>query len=215
VIFGLPYFDEKLEYGLLWVACMFLSVLVHEFGHITMGRIFGRPGSVLLYSFGGLAIGDYELPRRSQRIAVSLAGPGAGLLLYGLIVAVERVALPQLGAGVLGGNPIIGIGVYMLLWMNLIWNVLNLIPIWPLDGGHVSREVFSAVSPGNGFRLALQFSMLLAAAGAIYSLVVWSERAGRLPYPPISAGFAALLLGLMAVENYQMLQHTRRNRWDY
>ena len=43
---------------LVWVACVFVSILLHEFGHVLMGRLFGSRGQyIVLYSFGGLAIG--------------------------------------------------------------------------------------------------------------------------------------------------------------
>lgn len=217
LIFGLSFVGNETGLVLLWVGCMFLSILVHEFGHITMGRIFGRSGRVLLYSFGGIAVGDYELPRRGQRIAVSLAGPAAGLLLYGLVVAVQRLVLPQIGVAAFAQNPtmtkLLVEGLAMLWMMNLVWSLLNLVPILPLDGGHVSQEVFSAMSPGNGLRMALQFSMLLAGVGAVYSVMCHFRR--ELPYPPINPIFTAIILGLMAVENYQMLRQIGRNRWDY
>lgn len=220
VFFGWYYYQREGEIGFLflWVGCMFFSILLHEFGHISMARAFGRPGRIVLYSFGGLAIGDYELRQRGQRIAVAAAGPGIGLLFYALVLAVQVFVFPQMPLAWFAQNPtmlrVIVVGIEMLVFMNLVWNLLNLIPIWPLDGGHISQEVFSLVWPRDGLRLALMFSILLAIGGAVYSLMVEFKFRDGLPYPPIHPGFAALLLGLLAFDNYQMLQQARRNPWD-
>src|SRR5262245_20151706 len=47
------------EFDLLviFVMCVFLSILLHEFGHIWMGRLFGSNGYIVLQSLFGLAIG--------------------------------------------------------------------------------------------------------------------------------------------------------------
>src|SRR5262245_27543700 len=66
--YGFPYL-------LLWLVCVFVSILVHELGHAFMGRVFGRESHIVLYTFGGLAIGAAGLHSRWQRIAVSFAGP--------------------------------------------------------------------------------------------------------------------------------------------
>ncbi len=77
-------------YLLLWVGCVFVSILLHEFGHVLMGRLFGAEGYIVLYSMGGMAIGSNVQSRRWQRILVLLAGPGIQLLLYAAI----RYSLP-------------------------------------------------------------------------------------------------------------------------
>src|SRR5215468_11609191 len=61
---------------LAWVVIVFVSILVHELGHVLMGRYFGSSGHIILMGLGGLAVGSSDLPLRRQRIAVYLAGPG-------------------------------------------------------------------------------------------------------------------------------------------
>src|SRR5690242_20582776 len=70
------------SYLLVWVGCMLVSILIHELGHALTALSFGERSHIVLYSFGGLAIGDFQRVRRWQRIVIYLAGPGAGLLLY-------------------------------------------------------------------------------------------------------------------------------------
>jgi stage IV sporulation protein FB len=196
-IFGWNFLNLGFGYLALWIGCMFLSILVHEFGHVIMGRICYRPGHIILYSFGGLAVGDYQVRHRWQRIAISFAGPAAGFLLYGLILLARNYALPQFGVQVLVQNPAILVAISMLLWMNLVWNVLNLIPIFPLDGGQISREVFSGMFPDNGLRLSLGLSLVLAGLGAVYSILVINRK--ELPYPSIDPQMAAIMLGFLAI----------------
>ena len=60
----------------LWVACAFFSILLHEFGHVWMGRAFGSHGHIVLHGMGGLAIGSAEVPYRWQ--SHSRLGGGTG-----------------------------------------------------------------------------------------------------------------------------------------
>src|SRR5262249_18087715 len=69
----------------LWVACVFVWILLHEMGHVVMGRLFGSEGHIVLLAFGGLAIGSANLRERWQRIAVSAAGPAIQLVLWGIL----------------------------------------------------------------------------------------------------------------------------------
>src|SRR3954451_7375602 len=60
---------SKLGFGyvVLWVGCVFVSILLHELGHVLVGRLFGSEGHIVLYSLGGLAVGSNRLPSRWQR----------------------------------------------------------------------------------------------------------------------------------------------------
>ena len=58
-VFGWGTLQAGFGFLLLWILCFFISILVHELGHILMGMIFGRRGHIVLYGFGGLAISNY------------------------------------------------------------------------------------------------------------------------------------------------------------
>ena len=205
----------------LWVACVFLSILAHEFGHITMGKLCGRRGNIILYFLGGLAVGDYQLPQRWLRVAISLAGPAAGFLLYGLVVLADHHLFPLIPLQFWRQNPtLLQIqvkGMAMLLGINLVWSIVNLVPIMPLDGGHVAQEMLSVVFPRNGFRLSLILSILLALLAAVYCLVAWSRKQ-PLPYG-LHGGMSALLLGLLVFDCIWMLMEEskrlrKENTWN-
>src|SRR5438105_12992959 len=77
LVFGSSALNDGLVFLLVWVACLFVSILIHEMGHVLAGMCFGSRGNIVLYSFGGLAVGSSELESRWQRVVVFLAGPGA------------------------------------------------------------------------------------------------------------------------------------------
>ena len=51
-------------------------------------------GRIVLYSFGGLAVGSNRLSVRLQRILVSFAGPLAGFVFLAIVVGVEELRYP-------------------------------------------------------------------------------------------------------------------------
>jgi stage IV sporulation protein FB len=210
---GRPFEDVSLGYIALWLVWMFLSILVHEFGHVAMARVSGRRGQIILHSLGGLATWDTPAAHRWQRMAIPAAGPAAGFMLFGLLILIRDQVLPHFQGFILRNPavaPVIVDSLAMLAFMNIVWNLMNLIPIWPLDGGQIALEGFSGLFPNNGYRLAFGFSALLSGGGAIYSLLVWSGT--KLPYPQIHPGFTGLFLGLMAFQNIQILMQAERER---
>jgi Zn-dependent protease len=195
----------------LFVGCVLVSLLVHEMGHVLMGLYFGRSSYIVLYGFGGVAVSNRELPSRGQRIAVSLAGPAAGLVLFGLVWLFQKEALPALDPN--GEKPLLWDVVYWLYLINLVWNLLNLVPIWPLDGGKISREILTGLLPRNGLQVSLGISFLLASLLAIQALSAYYGG----PYIPflytLRGPINALLFGVLAFQSFQLLQQAQRPPW--
>ena len=197
-----------LLYLLIWVAVVFVSILVHELGHAVAFRRFGSDAYIVLWMFGGLAVPTSGVAGRSRRIMVSLAGPLAGFILFGLVYGSDKLT----DWSISGGVPIALLYIF-LFQVNLYWNIFNLLPVFPLDGGQVSRELCEAKWRGDGLRVALKISIGVAAAVAAYSLLCeidhkrGGELLGFLPwwFPRVSF-FTAILFALLAVQNYQILQ---------
>jgi stage IV sporulation protein FB len=164
---------------------------------------------VVLFAFGGLAIGDHVPRRRWQRIVISLAGPGAGFVLYGIVRVLEPYVVSEVRQQWVADLFI------MLNFMNLFWNLLNLVPIFPLDGGQVSRELFEAASPRNGLRMSLGVSFLVATVLALHCFL-YSRQVQLIPFLHFGTPFSAILFAMLAVENFMMLQQEsqRRGPWD-
>lgn len=196
---------------LLWVLCAFFSILMHEFGHILVGRVFGAHGYVVLYSFGGLAVGSRDCDRRWQRIIVSLAGPGIQLLFYGALFLALRNGLARFII-----NDYAFAVVYMLLAINLWWPLLNLLPIWPLDGGMVTRDLCEGgLGASRGFRVSLIVSVVACGIVVVNSLAGMRGKS-LIPYVPVGGLYAVILFGLLGMQSFQLLQSERGggNRWD-
>lgn len=121
----------------LWVAIYFIlaaSVVVHEYGHVLMARRYGLGcESVRIGFFGGVALLYFEAARTLQpkrngkeEILISLAGPltSALLLLIGLAITSVGYTNTYL-------QYFIGINIFV--------TVVNLVPVFPLDGGRILR----------------------------------------------------------------------------
>jgi hypothetical protein len=70
---------------LVWVAVSFLAILLHEFGHALAARLYRQTPQIEIHGFGGLTKWAWvdEL-KWSQRVFISLAGPGIGFVAGGL-----------------------------------------------------------------------------------------------------------------------------------
>jgi Zn-dependent protease len=115
-----------------WVAVVFISILFHELGHALIGRRFGLSPQITLYSMGGLTSwSEGKEISPAKDLAISLAGPAAGFLFGGICF----VAGPALLRAV--PSELLTAAYYDLIWVNIGWGIFNLLPILPLDGGHV------------------------------------------------------------------------------
>jgi stage IV sporulation protein FB len=230
VIMGWNTIRSGLHFLLIWVACMFVSILVHELGHVWMGQAFGSRGHIVLYGFGGLAIGSNQLRERRQRILVSFAGPLAGIILVFLWASNPQAFPAYLGMlksdfGFLPNADELGairtmprtlmITVSFLMFINLLWGFLNLFPVWPLDGGQICRELCEGTWPDVGLVRSLAISLIVAGLLAVHCLL---SRFG-MPIIPLRIGsvWGAIMFGVLAFQSYQLLQQAQRRSndpWD-
>ena len=90
-----------------------------------------------------------------------------------------------------------------LFQINLLWPLLNLLPIYPLDGGRILQVIMAKADVRHGARRAHIVSMLVAGCLAASILVrSGGERENGL--------FMGLFFGYFAFVNYQMLQNYQR-----
>lgn len=191
VILGFSSVQLGPEYLLAWVAIVFVSILVHELGHALVAAAFGYPPRILLYHFGGLAMFSPGYNYSQMRsILISLAGPGAGFLFAGLIYVLLR-------AGVIGpfgqGISVPLFAVSQLLFVNIWWGLLNLLPVLPLDGGNICRDFCTSINPRRGERWATIIALITAVGVAAFAFQTGQQ-------------YIAILFGFMAYQNYEMLQ---------
>jgi Zn-dependent protease len=185
---------RDLAYVPLWVGVVLTSVLAHELGHVLAFKRFGQDASILLHGGGGLAIpeavnfGGMRIGvamTTAQNVFVSFAGPFAGFLLGGLALALQAL-LPN----ALRFVPAVNFVLASLVWVNFAWGLINLLPVYPLDGGQIARHVWGAIDPVNGMRRALWLSVIAGGLFAVAGLLVL-----RSPY-------VALMFGMLAYQSY-------------
>lgn len=156
VIVALIGFDGTASHVAIWVAVAFVSVLGHELGHALAARRLGASASITLAGLGGLTASRRAEPlRRGESAFLTAAGPAAGILL----------GLPVLWAIHATGWEAWTTGGYVLrtaAFTTLGWSALNLLPILPLDGGHL-LELALPGPPAGRRRLAAQVSIAVAA----------------------------------------------------
>jgi Zn-dependent protease len=218
LLFGSGLFTEGLDgmssgiKVLLWVTVCFISILLHELGHAMAFRRFRIPSRIVLHAFGGLAIPDtYSNPWQistarvhpQHQLIISAAGPLVQLLLASTIIALLHVAgynfwVPDFLDRVLhvsSNTKTLSLEsrffFFTLMLVNIYWPLLNLIPVYPLDGGQIARSLFLINNVPDAIRNSLMLSMIVGGAMAFYGLQ--SQQI-----------YLAFLFGSMAASNYQM-----------
>src|SRR5450759_3967337 len=153
--------------GLVVVA---VSILIHEMGHAFAVHSYGITPEIRLWGMGGLTIYGFALPPRKS-ILVSLAGPLVGIPVA-VSVMVIRPWLPDV-------EPVRTIA-SDLIFVNLWWGLLNLLPLAGLDGGNVVAKLFLIAmgergrNPGQVFVALASVVVAIGAvvAGFVYLTVV-------------------------------------------
>jgi Zn-dependent protease len=57
-----------------------------------------------------------------------------------------------------------------LLYVNIWWGIINLLPVYPLDGGRVSRHLFLIHNSRAGVVRSLKLSAIVGSLVAAYAL---------------------------------------------
>jgi len=190
----------------IWVAVFFVSILVHELGHALAARAYGWPPRITLYGMGGMATYQPRTRDPKSEILILFAGPGAGFALALLVIGLTKAMGNEVF--VAWGKPF-GINlipsgfestnafllVYFLLFVNIGWGLVNLLPIYPLDGGQITRHTLNSLHQ-DGLRISLQISIAAAAVVAAYGLFELHDN------------FMALFFGYLSYSSYQALQNS-------
>jgi Zn-dependent protease len=175
-----------------WIAVVFVSILIHEFGHALVGRVFGLEPNILLYSMGGLTSWTNAQQQLSplKEVLISLAGPFAGFLFGGIVFLARPIFTAQ-------DSQILEVIHFDLLWVNIGWGVFNLLPVLPLDGGNVLASIERGVLQRNFTFFSHVISIIIAG-----SLCIWAIS--------IKFFWIALLGGWFAIDNAKILWQRRQ-----
>ena len=144
MFFGSRYFisgdSQTMAMGLLIMAGLLVSILLHELGHAFAGRLFGvRTREIELTGLGGVARFANSLPRSVfAKTLIYMAGPAVNLVLW---LGFDQVALAVAGLG-----KSVAFWTFNSLAFNNYWLLLfNLLPAFPLDGGRTLEAWLSVV----------------------------------------------------------------------
>ena len=198
----------------IWIAVAFFSILLHELGHAIAFRYFGIQCEIVLYQMGGLAIpgagmlwgriGQKIRLTHINQILISAAGPGIQLLLAGLVgvtAVLCGVYVPEFHwlARYLEmpvstpRNPFVVALIHFAVTINIWWALINLLPIYPLDGGQIAQHVIGITRRTSGL---IEAHLLGAIVGGLVAF--WFFKNG----PAING----ILFASMAFSNFQALQ---------
>lgn len=161
-------------FGWAWALVLTPVVLLHEYGHLLAYRMCGKEGgAIMLVPFmGGLATTDTPHRSEFERAFCALMGPA--------ICAPVTLVLGAYLA--LSGPSEMNSWVCMVVVVSGFLNLVNLLPILPLDGGHVFQSIARAIAPEAADRAVVTLTL---GAAAILFTTGWTFFAAI-------AGFGAL-----------------------
>ncbi len=171
-----------------------ISVLIHEFGHAFAARSQGVVGTPSIALAGMSGLTRYRLqeaPSRAQSIFISFAGPLTGVVLGAAVLAFDR-------AEVLEATDFNNNLIRVALFTTFGWSAFNLLPIVPLDGGHIMTDLI----PGDRItrqRRAAIVSVVFAVAAAIWLVTAWG----------LGAIYGVFILGSMAMQNLSVFSKSQ------
>jgi Zn-dependent protease len=157
---------QGIQYALIWIPVLFISVLIHELAHAGMIGMLGFGSShVVLTGMGGVTI-NQRRAKPWQDLMISLAGPFSSFALAFLSFWIaSNVELARTDRMLIALMP-------LLIGANLFWGIFNLIPVPPLDGGHATREFFRMfLSERTAFVVSIWIAMVVGAGVVIFALL--------------------------------------------
>jgi Zn-dependent protease/CBS domain-containing protein len=119
--------------GLMTSALFFGSLVFHEMAHSLVAKHYKIPVvSITLFVFGGVSRIGREPERALEEFNIAVAGPLSSMFLAAGFWLLARQAGTNLILSTLAGS---------LAWINFSLALFNLIPGFPLDGGHIFRSI--------------------------------------------------------------------------
>ncbi len=146
--------------ALICVAVILFSVIFHEFGHALTSMLFGQKARIELAAFGGFTYREGRKLKLWEEFLVVLNGPAAGFLLFLIAYVIyQNVAIESQSIAFL---------VKFTFVANLFWTVINLVPVLPLDGGHLLSIILEAIFGFKGVKMAIITGLVIAVAISIF-----------------------------------------------
>ncbi len=167
LVFGYRYFTsgdlQIISLGLVVIAGVLASILLHELGHALAGGVFGvKTREIELTGLGGVARFANALPRSAlARSAIYLAGPAVNLVLW---IGLQQGAIAARGVAA----PLFVSALLTLSMINFYLMAFNLLPAYPLDGGHTLDAWLGAILGPAWSTRVVAVCGLAVCAGLVY-----------------------------------------------
>ena len=154
-LFGASYASFSLLTDWRLGALLIAILVFHEYGHLRAMRSFGMKtkGMYLIPFVGGVAVGE-KATTYWQETYISMQGPVFGLYM----------TLLAWGGYAISGWDLLG----ALASFSALINMFNLLPVYPLDGGHVVKACALSLSKGKSWVFLALFAAF-GVAGSIWS----------------------------------------------
>lgn len=139
--------------ALLVLPVIFVSIFWHEMGHALTALYFGQKVRINFEALGGMTYRQGPRLKLWQEFLVVLNGPlfGFSLLFFSLLILALN---PKPG-------PTLGVLLFSSIYINLVWTLLNLIPVGPLDGGRLLGITLEGAFGFQGVRLNFLIGTIL------------------------------------------------------
>lgn len=200
----------SIEVGLTFGLVLFLSVLLHEFGHVIAARMTGGDAEdILITPFGGLAF-CMPAPNLSSRFRTTAGGPLVNLALCALTLPAVVTSsseqtirdcfnpfiFPTLELSTASASTLIQPLLLIVFTANWLLLLINLLPVHPLDGGRMLHVLLQSRMEGivartYYLRVGLICGWLMVLAG------LWIENTWLM-------AIAAVVISLNLNETYQL-----------
>jgi Zn-dependent protease len=146
---------------LILVGCLFVCVVLHEFGHALTAQRFGiGTRSITLSPLGGIAQLDRMSHEPWEEFCIAIAGPLVNVAIA-FVLGIGTVLSFALVPGVtewLAWRFVFG-----LTMLNVALVVFNMVPAFPMDGGRVLRAILAgSLGLLQGTRIAVTIGTVLA-----------------------------------------------------
>lgn len=179
----------------LWVAIgIAVFTLLHELGHAVAARRAGADAEISLDFLAGYTSFRPRRPlSRPQRAGITAAGPLTQIV-------VSTAVLLGMGANPLSLDSVQQSEItYAIWWAGPVIGVLNLIPVLPLDGGHLVHTAIEPLLGKDSIRKMAIASMVITAGGAVLFYVAGYR------------GFT-IFIAFLLLTQYQTVQSGSRSR---
>jgi Zn-dependent protease len=146
------------------VGLLLFCVLLHEFGHALMARVFKiQTSDIVLYPFGGIA-SIQGSPSPFAELLIAAAGPLVNVIIALALLLVSE--MPQEPEAIIESNSLSA----RLLVANIFLVIFNLIPALPMDGGRILRAFLALLGLQSATAISCRLSQALSLCMGFYAL---------------------------------------------